>query len=168
MSFTFNITSKSYIETRNSEIKIQENAPLFKNSPAREIDLSAHYDGKKNLAVGYGFDFLVRSVESINNTLSSVGAETLNNEQVAILNKAKDLSAINGKSGSASELHAIAISLGLNLDENSSAEFLYRTILDKTIVDNGFNISSPLSNEEKYTEIMKVFAKDMNYLLPSF
>lgn len=62
-------------------LKLEENRDLARisdvtNSAAR--DLQPHYDGGKNLAIGYGFDLFVQSFGEIQQRLAQVGVTFAN------------------------------------------------------------------------------------------
>ena len=136
----------SYEKDRNEEIKAFEN-PLLKSGGS--YGLTAYYDG--SIAIGYGFDLLVRNNSEINSYLAAIGLGALSTLDAQLLDQAR----AQRDTGTATQasLTAIKDQLSLNLGTEPTAEaLLNKYILDRAEPDldawlNGLGLSLPQSQE---------------------
>src|SRR3989338_9713810 len=136
----------SYEKDRNEEIKAFEN-PLLKSGGS--YGLRAYYDG--SIAIGYGFDLLVRNNSEINSYLAAIGLGALSTLDAQLLDQAR----AQRDTGTATQasLTAIKDQLSLNLGTEPTAEaLLNKYILDRAEPDldawlNGLGLSLPQSQE---------------------
>ncbi|MCC6143926.1 MAG: hypothetical protein IT368_08980, partial [Candidatus Hydrogenedentes bacterium] len=107
----------SYENDRNEEIKTFENS-LLKGGGT--YGLTAYYDG--SIAIGYGFDLLVRNNSEINSYLSAIGLGALSTSDAQLLDEGRAQRDVG--TATQASLTAIKDQLTLNLGTEPTAEAL--------------------------------------------
>ena len=142
-----NWTLGSYEQDRDLSIKISENDPLRRGDDL--TDLKPYFDPlAKNggsIAIGYGFDLLVRSNAEINNYLAKVGLGALSTGDAQLLDQARS-------AHTASNIESIWSQLTLDLGSEATATKLLDAYineraekdLDKFLTNNGLSIPQSL------------------------
>ncbi len=119
----------SYETVRDEEIKLSENAELLGGDLSK---LAPYVDG--SIAIGYGFDLLVRSNAEINAYLTAAGLPALSTADANLLNQARALR--NSGSANKNSLDPIVKQLSLNLgSEPNATAILDRYISQRAEVD---------------------------------
>lgn len=135
----------SYESDRNWQIQLSENAALRLN----DTDISAYYDG--SIAIGYGFDLLVRSNEEINFYLRGAGIVELSDADRLELDQARAAQQLGLSSDElARRLRTVVSNLSLRLADQAQAASLLDFFIESNVepyLDQKLGYAMPQSRE---------------------